>query len=140
MEKFREILDHHHWPAQNIQPNTSIKDIEALIGFVLPRDYISFLNNYAGHESHIGLEYVRLWDLDEVIETNIGYGINGIPNTLGIGSNGASEFIAIEMLDDKTYRIVISPYIDLDQEYHIEIGFSFTDFLVRLNDNKNWFK
>jgi hypothetical protein len=140
MERIEEILNLHHWPAQNSQSTTSITGIENFIGFYLPEDYIYFLNNFSGYETHIGLEYVKLWGIDEIIEENSAYRINSIPNTLGIGNNGASEFIGIEILDKNIYRMVISPYIDLDPEYHIGIGTSFTDFLERLNDNKQWFE
>lgn len=139
MKKIEEILNQHQWPAQNTQSKISHKVIESFIGFPLPQDYIYFLNNYSGHESHIGPEYVKLWGIDEIIEENSAYGINSISNTLGIGSNGSSEFIGIEILDENIYRIIISPYIDLNHKYHIEIGSSFTNFLGRLNDNKEWF-
>ena len=68
------------------------------------------------------------------------YGIfDNLPNTLGIGVNGSSEFIAIELIDIGNCRIVPSPYIDLNKQYFIEIGTSFTDFLVRLDNGQEWF-
>lgn len=140
MKRIEEVLNLHHWPARNSQSTTSITGIENFMGFHLPEDYIYFLNNFSGYETHIGHEYVKLWGIDEIIEENSVYRINSIPNTLGIGNNGASEFIGIEILDENIYRVVISPYIDLDPEYHIGIGTSFTDFLERLNDNKQWFE
>jgi hypothetical protein len=83
---------------------------------------------------------MRLWDFDELVETNKDYGIfDNLSNTLGIGGNGSSEFIAIELISNGNYRIVLSPFIDLDKQYHIEIGTSFTDFLVRLDNGQEWF-
>ena len=62
-----------------------------------------------------------------------------LPNTLMIGSNGSSEFIAIEY-NGVGYQIVLSPFIDMNKKYHIEIGISFTDFLERLANGKEWFE
>jgi len=59
---------------------------------------------------------------------------------LGIGGNGSSEFIAIEQTESSKIRVVISPFIDLDKSYHIEIGDSFADFLNRLDHWEEWFK
>jgi hypothetical protein len=64
---------------------------------------------------------------------------NNLPLTIAIGNNGSSEFIAIELMDDNQHRIVLSPYIDLDKEYHINIGSSFTDFFTRLDNGRDWF-
>lgn len=138
MEVLIDILKRYTWPVQNGQPDTLIKDIESMVGFSAPIDYTLFLNNYAGFESHIGVEFIRLWGIDEVIEMNTSYGIINLSNTLGIGSNGGSEFLAIEMIDLQEYRVVLSPFIDLDKSYNVEVGTSFTDFLVRLDSGKQW--
>ena len=62
-----------------------------------------------------------------------------LPATLAIGSNGGGEFIALTIIDEDHYRIVISPFIGMNEEYHVEIGNSFTDFLERLNNRKGYF-
>ncbi len=38
------------------------------------------------------------------------------------------------------YRIVLSPFIDLDKSFNIEIGNSFTNFFERLENGIDWFK
>lgn len=139
MEVLINILNKYNWPVQYGQSNTHIKDIESIIGFTLPIDYTLFLNNYAGFESHIGNEYIKLWGVEEIVEINTSYGLTTLSNTIGIGSNGASEFIAIELTDLQEYRVVLSPFIDLDKSYNIEIGTSFIDFLARLDNGKQWF-
>ena len=65
---------------------------------------------------------------------------DNLVNTIGIGGNGSSEFITIEFTKNNEYRVVLSPFIDLDKNYHIEIGNSFTDFFERLENGKNWFE
>lgn len=141
METFEKILDKYNCLKRTEKPLVTVDEIESIIKFKLPTDYKKYLQNYLGFEDHIGQEYMRLWDFDELLETNKEYGIfDHLPNTIGIGGNGSSEFIAIELLDSGKYRIVLSPLIDLDKQYHIEIGTSFTDFLVRLDNGQEWFE
>jgi hypothetical protein len=61
-----------------------------------------------------------------------------LTKSLGIGDNGSGEFIAIEKLDNLNFRIVLSPFL-IEEEAHIEIGNSFTDFLERLENGIEWF-
>lgn len=117
------------------------EDIEKQIGFTLPNDYKFFLENYEGFEDFIGHEFVALWDMNEILMRNRESGIfKHLPLTIAIGNNPSSEFIGIEFVDNHKYRIVLSPFIDLDTQYHIEIGNSFTDFLFRLDNGKKWFE
>ena len=134
------IVEKYGSTKRNVSIVDAIELIERKIGFDLPKDYRQFAEGYAGFESMIGKEYVRLWDSEELIETNSAYRItNELENTIGIGTNGGAEFIAIEKMEQDKYRIVLSPLIDLDKECHIEIGQSFTDFLLRLENGIEWF-
>lgn len=141
MEKFEEILLKHHAQKRPQAPLSTLAEIEEIAKFELPEDYKTYLLNYAGFESEIGANYIRLWDADQIIEMNNGYGITeNLPNTLAIGGNGSGEFIAIELTDGNNIRIVLSPFIDLDEDYHVEIGQSFTDLLGRLANGKSFFE
>jgi hypothetical protein len=140
MEQFERILLKHNCLIKNKNPKLNLNEIEAIVKFSLPNDYKKFIENYLGFEEHIGHECLRLWDAKELIETNKGYQIfDYLPNTLGIGSNGSGEFIAIEWIDEDNLRVVLSPFIDLDKQYHIEIGTSFTEMLERLDNGREWF-
>lgn len=140
MEIFEKILTKYNCQKRNEIPLQDVDQIENKIHFNLPLDYKKYIQHYIGFEKNIGQQFIRLWDLNELLEANADYGIfESLPNTLGIGGNGGGEFIAIEMLGMNDYRIVLSPYIDLDKDYHIEIGDSFTDFLVRLDSGQEWF-
>jgi hypothetical protein len=122
------------------KPLATIDEIESMVKFRLPADYRIYLQNYSGFEGFIGQEFVKLWDLDQLVENNREYGIlSSLPKTLGIGGNGSSEFIAIEPVAENRCRIVLSPFIDLNRNHHIEIGTSFTDFLVRLDKGQEWY-
>ncbi len=142
MERFEEILIKNKFPKRTEHPQTQIAEIETAIKFTLPDDYKFFLSNYSGHEAFIGKEYVRLWDIDELLEMNNGYEIlEYLPLTLAIGGNGAGEFIAIEKIGLNDLRVALAPFIGMDErEQHIEIGNSFTDFLVRLDNGREWFE
>jgi len=136
-----EILKKYDWPIRTTSDMTDLLDIEREIGFELPDDYKDFLLRHGGHETQIGEEYVKLWDKDDLLLLNQDYKIfENLPGTIGIGDNGAGEFIGIEKLNDGELRVVLTPFIDLDTQYHIQIGQSFTDFLLKLDNGEKWFK
>lgn len=140
MEKFEEILERYKCPKRAFSLSTTVEALEAIVKTALPTDYKKYLIHYLGFEGHIGQEFVRLWDLDELIDLNEKYRIfSCLPNTLAIGTNGSSEFISIEF-DTGDVRIVLSPLIDLDKQLHVEIGTTFSDFLIRLDAGEPWFK
>lgn len=141
MKTIEEILKKYDWPTSTTSDKTDLVDIEREIGFDLPDDYKDFLLRHAGHETQIGEEYIKLWDKDDLLSLNQDYKIfESLSGTIGIGDNGAGEFIGIEKLVDGGLRIVLTPFIDLDNQYHIEVGQSFTDFLLRLDKGEKWFK
>lgn len=140
MEDFAYILEKYNWPRRTKSSNTSFEKIEKVIGFKISSDYKSFLQLFCGNERLICCEFVCLWDIDEIIKANIDYGIiENLTNTIGIGTNGGGEFIGIEKTSEKEYRIVLSPLIGLDEKDHINIGSSFSDFLIRLDNGQEWF-
>ena len=62
-----------------------------------------------------------------------------LENIFGIGGNGGGEFIAIQNLNNKNVKIILCPFIDMKENNFIEIGNSFSDFLIRLNNGEEWF-
>jgi hypothetical protein len=135
-----KILNKYNFPKRTIRQEITIDEIEKLINFQLPEDYKFYLDNFKEREGFIGPEYLRLWDLENLLENNNGYQIiTYLADTLAIGTNMGGEFIAIEYLGQHKYHIVISPFIDLNKENYIEIGASFTDMLNRLDSGKEWF-
>ena len=141
MEKLEQILAKNNCPKRTEKSLTTIDEIERIIKFKLPSDYKTYIQDYLGFEELIGNEFIRLWDFDKLVDTNMDFNItDNLPDTLGIGDNGGSEFIAIELVNNEKYRIVLSPFVDLDKQCHVEIGTSFTDFLVRLDNGQKWFE
>ena len=140
MMELEKILNKYDFPKRTIQQETSLDEIEKLAMFPLPGDYKFYLDNYNERECFIGPEYLRLWDIENLLENNNGYEIfTYLANTLAIGTNMGGEFFAIEYLGQNKHHIVLSPFIDLNKENYIEIGTSFTDMLNRLDRGKQWF-
>ena len=134
------ILAKYKVPKRKETSIEAIKELERAVGFTLPDDYKGFLINYQGFEDSVGEEYVSLWALNELKQLNEEYLIlENLPNTIGIGSNGAGELIALERKEEREFRVVLTPFIDLSEEYHVHIGDSFTDFLQRLENGQEWF-
>ncbi|MDI9871905.1 SMI1/KNR4 family protein [Flectobacillus roseus] len=139
MEKFEEILSKYETVKRSNKPKITFEEVEKIIGFKLPEDYKSYAIKYSEFEDMIGEQNLRLWNFDEIIEINEEYEIfEYLPKTLGIGDNGSGEFIAIKKLKNRKIRIVLSPFL-IEEEAHIEIGNSFTNFLERLEDGIGWF-
>jgi len=140
MTEIDQILQKYNWPTKQIESQLSVQEIESQVGFELPYDYKHFLFRYSSYETRIGTEYLKLWDYDKLLEWNEDYEIlENLDMTLGIGDNGGGEFIGLQKLINGEIRVVLTPFIDLNIENHIEIGGSFTDFLKRLDNGKKWF-
>jgi hypothetical protein len=134
------ILLRHGFSKLPNKLKPDLEDVERIVGFRLPEDYRYYLLNFSGFEDFLGPEYCCLWSANELIQANNDYRLfESLPNTLGIGSNMGGEFIAIEYTGNQNYRVVLSPWIDLEAQYHIGIGDSFTDFIIRLAAGKGWF-
>lgn len=135
-----DIFEQNSFSKRSAPPRTDIAFIETTFGFNLPHDYIFYLLNYVGFEDFVGKEYVRLWDMDELVEMNKGYQVQKyIPSMFGIGGNGGGEMIALEYKETDLARVVLIPFIVMIEEDAIEIGNSFTDFLSRLQSGRGWF-
>ncbi|WP_312075217.1 SMI1/KNR4 family protein [Chryseobacterium sp.] len=140
MNSIDEILSKYKWNKRTDKIDFDFKIIEEQIEFLLPLDYKNYAIQYCENENLIGQEYVRLWSIENLLEWNLDFQIfEFLPKTIAIGDNGNGEFIGIEFIEDYRYEIILSTYIDLDPEYNIQIGHSFTDFLERLDSGKSWY-
>jgi hypothetical protein len=140
MKDLQEIITKYNFPKRDINSSVQIAEVESFSNLKLPEDYIFYLENYLGIDQFIGVEFIKLWSLEEIIEANKSYQIvEELIRTIGIGTNGSGEFIGIEMDQFDNIKIILSPFIDLNSKYNIEIGTSFTDFLIRLDNKIEWF-
>lgn len=140
MDDLKKIITKYSFPKREIIPLATIVHIETYSNIKLPEDYIFYLENYFGIDQFIGVEFINLWSIEEIIEANKTYKIvEELNRTIGIGSNGSGEFIGILIDENQNSKIILSPFIDLKNGYNIEIGKSFTDFLIRLDIGIDWF-
>lgn len=141
MSKIDQILKKYNWPTNETVEEFDFNEIERRIGFELPIDYKEFLRKYAFYETQIGQESFKLWDFAKLLDWNNDYGIfENLEMTIGIGDNGGGEFIGLEKLNDGNIRTILTPFVDLDKNYYIEVGKSFADFLTRMDNGEKWFK
>ena len=139
-EHLERIIAKYSFPKRDISTSVEIAEIEAYSKLKLPEDYVFYLENYFGIDQFIGVEFINLWSLEEIIQSNENYNIvDKLSQTIGIGSNGSGEFIGIKFDQYENVKIILSPFIDLNSKHNIEIGTSFTDFLVRLDNGVDWF-
>ncbi|SFC92876.1 SMI1/KNR4 family protein [Flavobacterium phragmitis] len=139
-EELKGIFRKYDFPKRDENSSVEIEDIQMHLKFDLPEDYVFYVENYLGIDQFIGAEFIKLWSLEEIIDANLEYHIfEKLPQTLAIGTNGSGEFIGIEFEDNNGIKIILSPFMDLNTQYHVEIGNSFTDFLVRLDNGIEWF-
>jgi len=81
-----------------------------------------------------------LHPLKSLLDNNTGYLIKeALPSFLGIGSNRGGELLSLEYLEENACRVTLVPFIGMEKDVAIEIGTSFTDFLLRLDNGREWF-
>lgn len=138
--ELQELILKYSFPKRNINASVEVADVELFSNLKLPEDYVFYLENYFGIDQFVGVEFIKLWSLEEIIEANKSYNIVAeLTRTIGIGTNGSGEFIGIEIDQQHNVKIILSPFIDLNSKYNTEIGTSFTDFLIRLDNKVEWF-
>jgi hypothetical protein len=96
-EHLQLIFGKYDFPKSDQNSFVTIEEVERYSNLKLPYDYVFYLKNYSGIDQFIGVEFIKLWSLEEVIEANKSYNIfEELPRTIGIGTNGSGEFIGIE--------------------------------------------
>ena len=114
----------------------NLKDIEKLVeslNFSLPLDYLEFMLNTNGGEGFIKDSFVRIWKVEELIESNQDYCIDEfIPEIFLFGTNGGPEALAFIK---KTGEIVSVPFDDLSFDKIEKIGENFDDLIENYPDS-----
>src|SRR5947199_4788233 len=84
----------------------------------LPEDYFSFLEYSNGGEGPLLIEpgWFSLWPAEEVIISNIEYGIKEwFPGFFGFGSNGGGELFAFDTRSAPPLKVYMIPFIGMDE-------------------------
>jgi hypothetical protein len=136
--EFEIILEKYRFPKRKVAAKTDLKAVENKFNLQFPDDYCSYLLNYCGFETSIGGQYVELWDIDDLIKNNERIFLQDyLPEAFGIGSNAGGELIAFGNIGNGDFDIILTPFIGMDSP--VDIGGSFTDFLMRLDNGRGWF-
>jgi hypothetical protein len=97
--------------------------------FLLPADYVQFLEQMNGGEGFVGENYLMAWPLGELIQYNKDYHVEQrVPGLFLFGSNGGGEAFAFDARSILPV-IVAVPFIVLNLEDAIVIAPNFTAFL-----------
>jgi hypothetical protein len=110
-----------------------IRQAEGALSVKFPDDYVDFLKMANGAVGDIGpLEYVSLWDLNELLRRNSSLGVPAkSPGLVLFGSDGSGEAYGFDMRPDKPLVVQI-PFIPLDWEDALPKGTTFSAFLKLL--------
>jgi hypothetical protein len=130
------VTDNELFAAFKANPPASLAFIEqcqAKLSFLLPADYVQFLQQMNGGEGSLGRAYVALWRVEELGDRNTGYEVAEFaPGLFLFGSNGAGEAFAFDTRCDE-FRIVAVPFIGMDDlRDAIVIATNFRTFLEAL--------
>jgi hypothetical protein len=107
-----------------------ITQFQQSLSFVLPADYVCFLQQMNGGEGFLGDNaYLALWRVEELAERNAGYNVPyWAPDLFLFGSDGGGEAFAFDTRSSPPTIIAI-PFITLDDCDAIAISTSFRRFL-----------
>jgi hypothetical protein len=110
----------------------AIRQLEPKLGFRLPDDYLSFLQQMNGGEGFIGNAYVILWRMEELIEMNKAYQVaEYAPGLFLFGSDGGGEAFAFDTRSEKK-AVVAVPFVGMDSSLARPLAKTFEAFLEKL--------
>jgi hypothetical protein len=113
-----------------------IKDIEGVedkLSIKFPEDYVNFMVNTNGGEGSIGEDsYLRLWKIEELIESNEGYGVEEFaPGLIIIGSDGGDTAYGFDFRTEHPILVEVG-FIGMDLEEPYFSASSFIGFIEYL--------
>jgi|SRR5579859_1648716 len=101
------------------------------LDFQLPNDYLEFMQESNGAEGILGNNYLVLWRIEDLINSNKDYNVDQYaPGFFIFGSNGGGTAYA---MDKQTHVVVAFEFVGmLVTDSPTILGSSFTNFLERL--------
>ena len=132
MINFSEILKEANWNKEESAKPEAIQKLVDGAGKELPKDYLDLLLYCNGGEGELGIEpgWFRLWSAEDVIQLNKDYEIEKyIPEFFGFGSSGGGELIAFDMQKDKSWKIVMIPFVSMSPDEARIIANNFEEFV-----------
>ncbi|MBK9208525.1 MAG: SMI1/KNR4 family protein [Anaerolineales bacterium] len=119
----------------NKEESAKLEAVQKLVddaGKELPKDYLDLLLYCNGGEGELGIKpgWFRLWSAEDVIQLNKDYEIEKyIPEFFGFGSSGGGELIAFDMQKDKSWKIVMIPFVSMSPDEARIIANNFEEFV-----------
>jgi hypothetical protein len=110
-----------------------IRDREAELGITFPDDYVEFMLSSNGGEGFVGGDrlYVQIDPIEEMMNDDLREGLARERRGLVVfGSDGAGEAFAFDTRGDEV-RIVMFPWVGVDEKEVFPQGRTFTEFLRR---------
>jgi hypothetical protein len=98
----------------------------------LPDSYLAFLGFSNGGEGPLAVApgWFVIWSAEEVLESNQGYQVDKeLPGFFGFGSNGGGELFAFDARSPQPWKIVMIPFIPLQERYAVVVAESFEQFV-----------
>ena len=116
----------------------ALNDLELKLKVKLPDDYKEFLRISNGYEGTLGATYVRLSNMNEIIEFTELYCDEDYSWAIYIGTDGGNE---IYVLDKRTSEpsFGILPYVGNNADF-IFLGQTFEEFIKHIYYNDFWNK
>jgi hypothetical protein len=116
----------------------TVASCQSKLKFVLPADYVQFLERMNGGEGFLGEHFFRAWPVEDLIEANKELHVEeGAPELFVFGSSGGGEAFAFDTRSSPP-SIVAVPFIVSPQDA-IAIALNFDEFLQHLYRAKDLF-
>jgi hypothetical protein len=112
---------------------------QSKLRFLLPADYVQFLEQMNGGEGFVGKNYLRAWPVEDLIQFNKDYLVDeAAPELFLFGSSGGGEAFAFDTRSSPP-PIVAVPFIIISLEDAIVIASNFNLFLQHLYQSESLF-
>jgi hypothetical protein len=112
---------------------------QSKLRFLLPADYVQFIEQMNGGEGFVGKNYLRAWPIEDLIQFNKEYLVDeAAPELFLFGSSGGGEAFAFDTRSSPP-PIVAVPFIVLRLEDAIMIAPTFGLFLQHLYQSEALF-
>jgi hypothetical protein len=106
--------------------------------FLLPADYVQFLEQMNGGEGFIGRNYLRAWPIEDLIQLNKDYLVDeAAPELFLFGSSGGGEAFAFDIRSSSPPIVAVPFIVSLDDA--IVIAPNFNSFLQHLYQSESLF-
>jgi len=116
------------WDSNPPATEDEIKHLKEAVNFNLPEGYTSILKKFNGGEGELNLPpmWLRLWDIEEVIENlEIELYKEELPSLFFFASNGGMELIALrEISFSQTDIVMVDPVAGIESIESIALNFN----------------